>query len=331
MGRVDVVLEKLLSLPDTSIQRLDEDHPPPDLSGPLPFGQSMDEDPPTAPHDPYSVWLGMEGNAEKLVGLAREFVDALDEEGGSGTLRQRASRFLSLTEANPSLNPPRNKAYQRIMEAFRQASPDTEVKRLKVSQLNKGTGSGSCSDKDIHRSDVEWYLAGAGALVWDPHRCCDYCRHLADITGDVEFASLANDTEDCLRIIDAFHLWGCFLLLASHDEVLPTADPRRNLSLRFVLKHWREPASALKEAAKDAFAVWQAEAKQPTAPSPATANGGHAWMRRCLRERDREAPLGRGNLDAFLQGAGRQTIEGARQEPKIRARSLRGRRLGEAN
>ncbi len=296
MSRVDLVLQKLLTLPDVSIQKLDENpwqkaFVAKLLSSPDTSLQRLDEDPlekqpsfekwlglpDTAiqiqDDDPLRLWLRMEENAEKLVGLAREFVDALDAEGGSGTLRQCAQRFISLTEANSSVNNPRKKAYQRIMKAFRQASPDVEAKRLKVSQLNMGTGSGSCSDKYIARSDVEDYLAGTGALVWDPHRCYKFCRHLADITGDGEFAGLAGELQNCLKIIDTFHLWGCFLLLASHDAVLPTANPRRYLALCFVLKHWREPALALKEAAKHIADAWRTEKEQRGGQAEASDSG----------------------------------------------------------
>ena len=276
MGRVDVVLEKLLSIPSTLFKKpLAGDHRK--WLNPSFVPGTPDVDPTTFSGKMSSHQLRMEEYAEKLVGLAREFVDALDEEGGGGMLRQRAHRFITLTEANPNVNIPRQKAYQRIMEAFRQASPDVEVESLEVSQLNMGTGSGA--DKHIHRSEVERYL-GAGSLLWFPYRCLTSFRRLADITGNDEIASLADTYKNCLETIDAFHLWGCFLLLAFHDEVLPTADSRLTRALRFALMVCREASARPASAYHRQHATGSGE-----------GDGGHQEPARLLRGQD----IGRGN------------------------------------
>jgi hypothetical protein len=255
MGRVDVALERLLSLADTSIQRLQEDPPrdPPDMPPP---------------------WLAMEEGAAKIIGLAAEFVDTLDEEGGGRTLRQNAQRFLSLVEGNLKLNNSRKRAYQRMMEAFQQASPDVEVDHLKVPHPTEGTGSEPSFDEFISRSDVKRYLADAEPWFLGPRRYYEFCQFLADHWGYPELTDLASNVLNCLELGEPFHLWGCFLLLASHDGVLPTADPHRYFKLQLLLKYDREAVSSLKEAAKNIAADWRTEKEQRSQEEATAADEG---------------------------------------------------------
>ena len=105
MSRIRIALESLLDFPDPS---------PVPLTDPSPDRE-------------------MRESAARLIGLAADFVHAVDEEGHIRELHNRVLQFDDITGTQSRLNKLREATYERIMEAFRQAPPG--IDRLRAAEL----------------------------------------------------------------------------------------------------------------------------------------------------------------------------------------------------
>ena len=106
--------------------------------------------PPLSPETGYE-WREL---ATKLMGLAAQFIEALDEAGGGKELSRRNVLLENITGAPYQCL--RDAAYARLRRAFEEASSDKEeVERIPISQLTSLYMPEQFADRFLVRDDVK--------------------------------------------------------------------------------------------------------------------------------------------------------------------------------
>ncbi len=217
--------------------------------------------------------FGEEKHAEKCIDLAASFVTAIDKEGGGKELRERRNLFVNHVGAGSAYDSLRKAAHEWMIRLLKEASPDAEVDRVSFSQPCKGF---------VKRSHVERYLGDPESVLWSPYELLDFCDDLLGLFKNQLLCNLSDNLDGLLGRMKTRHLWGAFLLVASHDA-LCSPNPHTYRNLRIAIMQSRETVAAIKDAAEDvALALSDTtrsagnEPEKPTNQSGAPCEGGRA-------------------------------------------------------
>ncbi len=198
-----------------------------------------------------------EKHAEKFIELAAEFVRSLEREADREELRRRAVPFAHLVGPGSRYQELRVKAYERLLLAFKQASPDGMAERLSVPQLG---GDSRFPDLFVNWTDVEKYLGDAESVLRFPTETVRYCHWLNEFLSypcQLELRQLSYGVKRIEEEVEGTHLRGNFLLVAAYDAVCSVCqDAGRYRALVTTIVMAPEIMAAAKAAAEDFFAVF---------------------------------------------------------------------------
>lgn len=197
-----------------------------------------------------------EKHAEEFIELAADFVKALVKEGDPEYLRRRAMPFARLAGTGSRYQELREKAYERLSSAFKQASPNGMAESLSVPELSTVYRTDRFKDLSFSWSDVEMYLGDADSLLRFPSETSSYCSRLSEF---LHYQELINLNYELIRLrqqLDGPHVQGSVLLLTAYDTIRstpPDACQYRNLVTTIV----KSPGiiAASKAAAEDLVAT----------------------------------------------------------------------------
>ena len=89
-------------------------------------------------------------------------------------------------------------------------------------------------------------------ILWSPFEMLDYWGRLAEVVRYPELVDFCGEVSEVVRQIEAEHLWGCLLLVASRD-VTRASMPDRYRNLLAAIVNWAEASAAIRQAAESLF------------------------------------------------------------------------------
>ncbi len=217
--------------------------------------------------------LGVEKHAETCIALAARFVTAIEESVAGKELHERVVLFANLTGAGSEYGDLRTAAHESMIQLFKEVSPDREVDRTDISPPYEGfkPRSERLAHGYLRRWDVNIFLGDAQSVLWSPYELLDFCDDLLELFDGQLLCSLVENLGALHGRMKAKHLWGAYLLAASHDAAsAPTPDRYRRL--RIAIMQSRGSVAAIKAAAEDIVATLPVDSGQT--PTKAEEHGG---------------------------------------------------------
>jgi hypothetical protein len=200
--------------------------------------------------------LGVEKHAETCIALAARFVTAIEESVAGKELHERVVLFANLTGAGSEYGDLRTAAHESMIQLFKEASPDREVDRIGISPPYEGfkPRSERLAHGYLRRWDVNFFLGDTQSVLWSPYELLEFCDDLLELFDGQLLCSLVENLGALHGRMKAKHLWGAYLLAASHDAAsAPTPDRYRRL--RIAIMQSRGSVAAIKAAAEDIVAT----------------------------------------------------------------------------